>query len=167
MVFEGFSPKTPPSWRGKSIQTHHFRHSSIVTNDEWRLTNYQTMDSTILKQFGLKEKEAKIIFRYLVKAYDELYRIVGRHTEYKIVVYHFPENNKHGWGGTSNCEIGYSYKNLDLASQEEWQKYKIPEIKFNKIKGLAGMGRGNHTFKRKEVIPSTFHLSHIWIELMN
>ncbi len=88
------------------------------------------LDSDFVTMFApkAKAKEAKIIFRYLVKAYDKLYRIVGRHTEYKIVVYHFPENNKHGWGGTSNCEIGYSYKNLDLASQKEWQQYKVPHV---------------------------------------
>lgn len=76
----------------------------------------------------VKEREAKIVFRFLVKAYDELYRIVGRHTEYKIVVYHFPQGNKHGWGGTSNCEIGYSYKALDLDSQKEWRKHKVPHV---------------------------------------
>ena len=75
-----------------------------------------------------KAKEADIIFKYLIKAYDELYRIVGRHTEYKIVVYHFPENNEHGWGGTGNCEIGYSYKNLDLVSQREWRQYNVPHV---------------------------------------
>ncbi len=66
------------------------------------------LDSDFVMIFApkAKAKEAKIIFTYLVKAYDELYRIVGRHTEYKIVVYHFPANNRHGWGGTSNCEIG-------------------------------------------------------------
>lgn len=57
-----------------------------------------------------------------------MYRITGCQTEYKIVVYHFPENNEHGWGGTGNCEIGYSYKNLDLNSQKEWQQYKIPHV---------------------------------------
>ena len=88
------------------------------------------LDSDFIMLFApkTKTKEAKIIFRYLVKAYDELYRIVGRHTEYKIVVYHFPENNKHGWGGTHNCEIGYSYRNLDLESQKEWKKYKVPHV---------------------------------------
>ena len=88
------------------------------------------LDSDFVMMFApkAKAKEAKIIFRYLVKAYDELYRIVDRHTEYKIVVYHFPENNKHGWGGTGNCEIGYSYKNLDLTSQKEWRQHKVPHV---------------------------------------
>jgi len=88
------------------------------------------LDSDFVMMFApkAKTKEAKIIFRYLVKAYDELHRIVGRHTEYKIVVYHFPENNKDGWGGTGNCEIGYDYRKLDLASQKEWQKYKVPHV---------------------------------------
>ncbi|MCF7956241.1 MAG: ankyrin repeat domain-containing protein [Phycisphaerae bacterium] len=88
------------------------------------------LDSDFVIMFAPKKKarEAKIIFGYLVKAYDELYRITGGHTEYKIAVYHFPENNKHGWGGTGNCEIEYSYKSLDLDSQKEWQQYKIPHV---------------------------------------
>lgn len=44
------------------------------------------------------------------------------------MVYHFPENNKYGWGGTNNSEIGYSYKNFVFASQDEWQQYKIPHV---------------------------------------
>lgn len=88
------------------------------------------LDSDFVIMFApkTKAKEAKIIFGYLVKAYDELYRIAGCHTEYKIAVYHFPKNNEHGWGGTDNCEIGYSYKSLDLDSQKEWQKHKIPHV---------------------------------------
>ena len=87
-------------------------------------------DSTYVMLFAPKRKtkEAGIIFRYLVKAYDELYSIVGMHTEYKIVVYHFPQNNKNAFGGTSNCTIWYSYKNLDLASQKEWTQYKVPHV---------------------------------------
>lgn len=75
-----------------------------------------------------KSKEAEIIFDYLKKAYNELYAIVGRHTEYIVAVYHFPKGDEHGWGGTGNCEIGYSYENLDLASQKEWQQYQIPHV---------------------------------------
>jgi hypothetical protein len=88
------------------------------------------LDSNFVCLFAPKEKtrEAKIIFRYLVKAYDELYQIVGRHTEYKIVVYHFPENNPNFKGGTSNCTLWYGYKNLDLNSFEEWKKYHTPHI---------------------------------------
>lgn len=75
-----------------------------------------------------KGREAKIIFRYLVKAYDELYRIVGVHTKYKIVIYHFPENDPNGFGGTSNCTIWYSEKNLDLNSDTEWKQYGVPHV---------------------------------------
>lgn len=88
------------------------------------------LDSNFVMMFApkVKEKEAKTIFKYLVNAYDELYRITGRHTEYKVVIYHFPENNEYGWGGTHNCEIGYSYKNLDLSLQKEWKLYKVPHV---------------------------------------
>ena len=88
------------------------------------------LDDTGLRLFAPKRrsKEARIVFRYLVKAYDELYRLVGIHPEYKLVIYHFPEGNEHGWGGTSNCTIWYSYKNLELESQKEWVKYKVPHL---------------------------------------
>ena len=75
-----------------------------------------------------KAKEAEIVFGYLLKAYDELYGIVGSYPEYKIVVYNFPVGNEHGWGGTSNCTLWYSEKNLDFESQTEWTKYKVPHL---------------------------------------
>ncbi|MFA5863532.1 MAG: ankyrin repeat domain-containing protein [Phycisphaerae bacterium] len=74
------------------------------------------------------EAQAKIVFPYLVKAYNALYRIVGVHTEYIIVVYNFPKGNREGWGGTSNCEIGYDDSNLRLNNHEEWRRYKIPHV---------------------------------------
>lgn len=74
------------------------------------------------------EKEAKIVFRYLVKAYDALYQIVGTHTKYKIAVLAYPKGNPHGWGGTSECKIGYDDSTLDLASQPEWTRYKVPHV---------------------------------------
>jgi hypothetical protein len=88
------------------------------------------LDSNYVCLFAPKEKtqEAKIVFRYLVRAYDELYRIVGRHTEYKIVVYHFPEDNPNFGGGTSNCTLWYGNINLDLASSEEWKKFHVPHV---------------------------------------
>ena len=75
-----------------------------------------------------REQEARIIFNYLVKAYDELYQVVGTHTNYKIAVYAFPKGNPNGWGGTSDCSIEYDDSNLDLASQPEWVKYHIPHV---------------------------------------
>ena len=88
------------------------------------------LDSTYVQLFAPKKKakEAGIIFKYLVKAYDELYSIVGIHAEYKMVVYHFPENNENAFGGTSNSTIWYGYKNLDLDSQKEWTQYKVPHV---------------------------------------
>jgi hypothetical protein len=75
-----------------------------------------------------REEEARIVFDYLIKAYDELYKIVGIHTEYKIAVYAFPKGNPHGWGGTSNCSIEYDDSNLELGKQQEWIQYKIPHV---------------------------------------
>ena len=71
-----------------------------------------------------KAAEAKVIFPYLTRAYDELYAIVGQHTKYKIVVYHLPK----GWGGTGECVIEYDYSNLDLDARDEWRKHKVPHV---------------------------------------
>jgi len=75
-----------------------------------------------------KTREAKLVFGYLLRAYDELYRLVGVHPEYKLVVYHFPENNEHAKGGTSNCTIWYSYRNLELELQKEWTQCSVPHL---------------------------------------
>jgi hypothetical protein len=75
-----------------------------------------------------KTGPASIIFRYLVRAYDELYKIVGVHTNYKIVVYHFPVGSKLAFGGTSNCVIYYDYKNLNLDSHKEWKLARVPHV---------------------------------------
>ncbi|MHC4266250.1 MAG: ankyrin repeat domain-containing protein [Planctomycetota bacterium] len=75
-----------------------------------------------------REKEARIVFKYLVRAYDELYKIVGIHTEYKIAVYAFPKGNPHGWGGTSNCSIEYDDSILEFKKHQEWIKFKIPHV---------------------------------------
>ena len=88
------------------------------------------LDSTYVRLFAPKTraKEARIIFEYLVKACDQLYQLVGAHTEYKIVVYHFPQDHPDGWGGTSNCTIWYSEKNLDLNYDTEWKQYGVPHV---------------------------------------
>ena len=71
-----------------------------------------------------KAKEAGVIFKLLVSAYDELYRVVGVHTKYKIVVYHLPD----GYGNTSECVIYYDYSNLDFEKSDEWRQYKVPHV---------------------------------------
>ena len=75
-----------------------------------------------------KLKEAAVVFPCLVRAYDELYEIVGKHTDYKIAVYAFPKATSYGWGGTSNCSIEYDDTNLDLEKQPEWVKYRVPHV---------------------------------------
>ena len=88
------------------------------------------IDDCNIRLYAPKQREvqAKIIFGYLVKAYDELYEIVGVHAKYKIVVYHFPPKDAEAWGGTSNCTLWYSYNNLDLESDEEWKRYRVPHV---------------------------------------
>lgn len=75
-----------------------------------------------------KAKEAAIVFQYLVAAYNELYRIVGMHTEYKIAVYAFPKGSPRGWGGTSLCSIEYDDSNLDFGQFPEWTRHKKPHV---------------------------------------
>lgn len=88
------------------------------------------LDSTHVRLFAPQRMAtaAKVIFPYLVKAYQELYRIVGIDTEYKIVVYHFPEDGSQWVGGTSVCSIKYGYKNLDVKTQTEWKRYHQPHV---------------------------------------
>jgi hypothetical protein len=88
------------------------------------------LDSDNVRLFAPKSKEkaAQTVFPYLVKAYDEYYRMVGVHTAYKIMVYHFPENNPNWRGGTSECSIWYGYKNLDLEDQPEWRLHQVPHV---------------------------------------
>jgi hypothetical protein len=71
-----------------------------------------------------KQREAKILFNYLVKAYNELYKIVGEHTKYRLVVYHLPK----GFGGTGECVIEYDYSNLDFEKSEEWRRFHVPHV---------------------------------------
>lgn len=75
-----------------------------------------------------KQKEGKTVFKYLVKAYDEFFRIVGMHTDYRIIVYHFPEGNPHHKGGTSECTIWYGYPNLEFESHSEWRNHHMPHV---------------------------------------
>ena len=89
------------------------------------------LDSTYIRFFAPKRKaaEANVIFPYLVRAYDELHKIVGVHTRYKIVVYHFPKGHPDVTGGTSECTIWYNYDNLDLGQHEEWKQYHVPHVR--------------------------------------
>lgn len=75
-----------------------------------------------------RAKEARLVFRYLEKAYDDLYRIVGMHTKYRMVVYHFPPGNPHARGGTSNCTLWYGYENLNFDAHPEWRLHRVPHV---------------------------------------
>jgi hypothetical protein len=77
-----------------------------------------------------REHDARIVFPYLVKAYDELYKITGVHTPYKLSVYNFTKGNPNGWGGTGTetGTIEYSEEVLDLVHQPEWQRYGVPHV---------------------------------------
>ena len=88
------------------------------------------LDSTNVCFFAprRREKEARIILGYLVKAYDALYDIVGTHTDYKIAVYAFPKGNPHGWGGTSDCSIEYDDSGLDFSRQPDWTQHRVPHM---------------------------------------
>ncbi|MHC5039040.1 MAG: hypothetical protein ACYTHM_17160 [Planctomycetota bacterium] len=75
-----------------------------------------------------RAKEARIVGNLLERAYRELVRIVGMHTQYKIVVYHFPKDHPDFSGGTSRCTIWYGYGNLDFDAQPEWKQHKVPHV---------------------------------------
>jgi hypothetical protein len=88
------------------------------------------LDNGCVRLFAPKtrQREATIIHGYLAKAYDHLHRMTGLNTQYRIVVYHFPESNPHFSGGTSLCTIRYGYNNLDLSAQPEWKQYGVPHM---------------------------------------
>ncbi len=75
-----------------------------------------------------RESAGAIVLPYLARAYDELYRIVGVHTKYKILVYAYPRGTPGVRGGTSGCIIKYTDENLDLAGQSEWRQYRVPHV---------------------------------------
>jgi hypothetical protein len=75
-----------------------------------------------------REQAAAIVLPYLVRAYEELYRIVGVHTKYKLLVYAYPKGTPGVRGGTSGCVIKYTDENLDLASQSEWLQHRVPHV---------------------------------------
>jgi len=75
-----------------------------------------------------RESAARIVLPYLARAYDELYKIVGVHTKYKILVYAFPKSFPGKHGGTSGCIINYTDENLDLNNQSEWKQYHVPHV---------------------------------------
>ena len=75
-----------------------------------------------------REQAAAIVLPYLVRAYDELYQIVGVHTKYKMLVYAYPKGTPGVRGGTSGCVIKYTDENLDLASQSEWKQHRVPHV---------------------------------------
>ena len=71
---------------------------------------------------------AAIVLPYLERAYDELYKIVGVHTKYKILIYAWPKGTPGVRGGTSGCVIKYTDENLYLVNQSEWTKYRVPHV---------------------------------------
>ena len=88
------------------------------------------LDSTNVSILAPKARQqaAAIVLPYLVRAYDELYNIVGVHTKYKILVYAYPKGTPGVRGGTSGCVIKYTDENLDLANQSEWKQHRIPHV---------------------------------------
>ena len=71
---------------------------------------------------------AAIVLPYLERAYDQLYKIVGVHTKYKILIYAWPKGTPGVRGGTSGCVIKYTDENLYLVNQSEWTKYRVPHV---------------------------------------
>ncbi|MBC7979516.1 MAG: hypothetical protein H7Y36_03025 [Armatimonadetes bacterium] len=75
-----------------------------------------------------REEAAAIVLPYLTRAYDELHKLVGLHTKYKMLVMAYPKGTPGVRGGTSGCVIKYTDENLDLASQSEWTQHHVPHV---------------------------------------
>lgn len=90
------------------------------------------LDSEHIVLFAPKGRQeaARIVLPYLVRAYDELYKIVGVHTKSKLAVYAFPKGHSEVRGGTytDRGSIDYDDTNLDLAASSEWQQYRVPHV---------------------------------------
>src|SRR5439155_18548078 len=88
------------------------------------------LDSTNVSILAPKARQqaAAIVLPYLVKAYDELYKIVGVHTKYKMLLYAYPKGTPGVRGGTSGCIIKYTDENLVLTNQPEWKRYHLPHV---------------------------------------
>jgi len=134
---------------------------------QWELINTQeTNPEKIIKEYVI---ECKRLAEKTSSGWDFI-------KEYVVsgIIRFVSKEHRYGIGAESGAMIGYVQnlvplevlKHINLTIRKS-KEYKISEITFNKIKGLAGIGRGDHILKRKEVIPSTFHLRHIWVELMN
>ncbi len=134
---------------------------------QWELINTQEKNpEKMIKEYAI---ECKRLDEKTSAGWDFI-------NEYVVsgIIRFLSKEHRYGIGAESGAMIGYVQnlvpvevlKNINLTVRKS-QEYKIPEITFNKIKGLAGIGRGNHTLKRKEVTPSNFDLRHIWVELMN
>lgn len=88
------------------------------------------LDTTNVSILAPRERQqaAAIVLPYLARGYDELYKIVGVHTKYKILVYAYPKGTPGVRGGTSGCVIKYTDENLELANQSEWKQYHVPHV---------------------------------------
>jgi hypothetical protein len=131
------APVSPPASRAAALDA-----SPAALNPDLKyptLADYEKaikepalmLDSIHIRFFAPKRwtTEANVIFPCLVRAYDELYKIVGVHTRYKLVVYHFPKGTREGFGGTSGCTIWYNYGNFDFGSHDEWKEYRLPHVR--------------------------------------
>lgn len=133
---------------------------------QWELINTQeTNPEKAIKEYTIECK--RLVRNTGSRRFINEYVVSG-------IIRFVSKEHRYGIGAESGAMIGYVQnlgyeeilKQINLTVQES-QEYKIPEITFNNLKGLAGIGKGNHTLKRKEVSPSNFDLHHIWVELMN
>jgi hypothetical protein len=77
------------------------------------------------------EGEARVVFKYLIAGYDELRKITGIDTPYKVVVQSLGPDHPYSFGGTTvnYCVIRYDYTSLELGKQEEWRKHRVPHMR--------------------------------------
>jgi len=129
----GASPSTPPettSAPGKQGPNPSLKYPDLPSFEKAIGQPGCLLTSEHVHMFApkVREAEANIVFPYLVRAYDELYAIVGVHTEFIIVVYCFTKGHADAFGGTGNCALYYDDENLDLTQQDEWNQCKVPHV---------------------------------------
>ena len=125
-------PTQPSQPEGKG--TRAFHPDAVITTAEAFSAAIKKpavmLDSPNLRMLAPKPltNAAAIVLPYLERAYDELYKIVGVHTKYKILIYAWPKGTPGVRGGTAGCVIKYTDENLYLVNQSEWTKYHVPHV---------------------------------------
>jgi len=93
------------------------------------------LDTKLVRMFAPRQKldHAKIVLGYIIRIYNEYYRLIGAHTRYKPVIFCFPEKSPYLYGGMdqATCTILYSFGLVDLDNSKlhrDWKDHGVPHI---------------------------------------